>query len=122
MQHDVFETLRVRRARPTRSKISKTTPCKVASQLRGASGNVKTFDTTGKNQRQNSMFALHGSMQARTPARASSVEGRQPLKPEVDAAILDLQAFKVSPYYQTDFRGVAHSDGITAEIRERPIS
>jgi hypothetical protein len=90
--------------------------------LRGASGDVKTFDTTGKNQRQNSMIALHGSMQAHTPARASSVEGRQPIKPEVDKAILDLQAFKVSPYYQTDFRGVAHSDGITAEIRERPIS
>jgi hypothetical protein len=30
------------------------------------------------------------------------------------SGFFNLQAFKVSPYYQTDFRGVARSDGITA--------
>jgi hypothetical protein len=30
------------------------------------------------------------------------------------SGFFNLQAFKVSPYYQTDFRGVARSDGVTA--------
>jgi hypothetical protein len=75
--------------RPNQNIENNPMQSSIASR-KDASGDATTFDTSGK--RQNSMIAPHDqvvSASALTPGVTPSVEGRQPLKPEADKAILE---------------------------------